>query len=116
MTSGVNLTPEERQRAWQNAYLFSLDQHPDTEIAWEAERWRELNATGIADLCNEILTERRDHDFSIPAESDPDTLTMLWQRVPRGDVLDLARSGGLCLLAAIRMVYWLGATAEELAA
>lgn len=110
------LTAEQRQRAWQSAYRFSLDQHPDVEIRWEAARWRDLGANGIADLCDGLLGERRGQDLSIPAESDPDALTTLWRRVPRGDVLELVRSGGLCLLAAIRMVYWLGATAEELAA
>jgi hypothetical protein len=116
VTNSSTLTPEQRQRAWQAAYCFSLDQHPDTEIAWEAERWRELGAHGISDLCDSLLAERRSHDFSIPAETKPDALTMLWQRVPRADVLDWVRSGGLCLLAALRMVYWLRQSAEELAA
>jgi hypothetical protein len=110
------LTAEQRQRAWKAAYCVSLDAHPDAEIAWEADQWRELNAPGIADLCEALLQERyRDH-FSIPAETTPDALTALWQHVPRADVLHLVRSGGVCLLAALRMVYWLGQSAEDLAA
>jgi hypothetical protein len=116
MTTASSLTAEQRQRGWQTAFLYSLDAHPDDEIAWEAARWRELNAPGIAGLCDDLLRERRADDFSIPAETTPDALTALWQHVPKPEVLRWVRSGGLCLLAALRMVYWLGASAEELAA
>jgi hypothetical protein len=116
MTTSTMLTAEQRQRAWETAYRFSLDQHPDEEIGWEAERWRELGAHGIAVLCDSLLKERHADDFSIPAETNHDALTALWQRVPRGDVLGWVRAGGLCLLAALRMAYWWGASAEELAA
>ena len=110
------LTAEQRQRAWQTAYCISLDAHPDAEIAWEADQWRKLNAPGIADLCDALLRERYSDNFSIPAETTPDALTALWQHVPRAEVLRWVRSGGLCLLAALRMIYWLGCSAEELAA
>lgn len=109
------LTPEQRQRAWESAFVYSLDLHPDDEIAWEAAWWRELNAPRIADLCDSLLQDRRAHAFSIPAEVTPNDLDTLWQRVPRAEVLGWVRSGGLCLLAAVRMVYWLGQSAEELA-
>src|SRR5688572_8251540 len=109
------LTAEQRQRAWLAAYLFSLDAHPDVEIAWEAGRWRELNAHGIAGLCDTLLRERRTDDFSVPAEVTPDELTALWQRLTRGEVLGMVRSGGQCLLAALRLVYWLGLSPEEIA-
>jgi hypothetical protein len=110
------LAPEQRQLAWQTAYLFALDLHPDAEIAWEASQWRQLGAPGIAELCEDLLRQRRADDFSIPAETTPDALTALWQRVPRAEVFRLVRSGGVCLLAAIRLAYWLNLTAEEIAA
>ena len=110
------LTAEERQRAWQSAFLFSLDLHPDDEIAWEAARWRELGAHGIAELCDGLLAERRADDFSIPAEVTRSDLDLLWQRVPRSPVMNFVKAGGQCLVAALRLTYWMGATAEELAA
>src|SRR3712207_5469881 len=96
------LTPDQRQHAWQIAYLNYLDQHPDLEIGWEAERWREMGAHGIAHLCEALLQERRVHDFSIPADTTPGGLTALWQQTPHSEVLRWVRSGGLCLLAALR--------------
>jgi hypothetical protein len=112
---GLPITPDQRQLAWKVAYCYSLDQHPDAEIAWEADRWRELNAPGIAALCDALLHERRADDFSIPSETDSRDLTALWQRVPQSDVFRLVRSGGVCLLAATRLTFWLDLTAEEIA-
>jgi hypothetical protein len=112
----VLLTPEQRQRAWRTAYLDSLDRHPDEEVAWEAEHWRELGALGIAALCNDLLHERRASDLFIPSETTACDLTALWQHVPQPKVLGLVRSGGQCLLAALRLVYWMGLTPEEIAA
>ncbi len=108
------LTLEQHQRAWRAAYLFSLDQHPDLEIAWEAERWRQLNAPGIAGLCDDLLRERRADHFSIPAETTPDELSALWQQLPSDEVLRWVRSGGQCLLAALRLTYWYGRTLDRL--
>ncbi len=110
------VTPEQRQLAWQTQYLFSLDQHPDEEIAWEADRWRELGAPGIAGLCEVLLKERRVDDFAIPSDTTATDLSALWQRVPQHDVFFWVRAGGQCLLAAMRMVYWLGLSPEEIAA
>lgn len=112
----ATLTPEQRADAWRTAYLFSLDQHADVEIAWEAQRWRELGAAGIAALCDDLLEERREQDFDIPTEATPEGLSLLWQRAPQDEALALARSGAVCLVAATRLAYWRGATAEELAA
>jgi alpha-D-ribose 1-methylphosphonate 5-triphosphate synthase subunit PhnG len=114
MMAKTILAPEQRQRAWQTAYLDSLDQHPDAEIAWEAERWRELGASGIAGLCDALLQERRTNEFSLPAETTPHDLTALWQHVAQSAVLGLVRSGGQCLLAALRLTYWLQLTPEEI--
>jgi hypothetical protein len=111
-----HLTAEERQRAWRSAFLHSLDLHADDEIAWEADQWRHLHAPNIAALCDSLLEERRAHDFSIPSETTPGDLNALWQRVPQHDVFFWVRAGGQCLLAAIRLVDWLGCSAEELAA
>jgi hypothetical protein len=115
-TPTARLTTEERQRAWQSAYLFCLDLHSDEEITWEADRWRDLGAPGIAGLCDALLAERRADDFSIPAEVSPSDLNLLWQRVPRSPVMRLVREGGQCLVAALHLAFWTGATAEELAA
>jgi hypothetical protein len=113
MTTAWLLTPEQRQHAWQVAYLFSLDLHPDAEIGWEADRWRELGAPGIAGLCDDLLRERRADNFSIPAETTPDALTALWLQLPCDEVLRWVRSGGLCLLAALRLTYWYGRTWDQ---
>jgi hypothetical protein len=110
------LTSEERQCAWESAFTFSLDQHPDVEIRWEADRWRELGAQQIAALCDQLLAERLADDFSVPAEISRSDLDLLWQRVPRPPVVSLVRTGGQCLVAALRLTYWMSATAEELAA
>ena len=113
--AGVRLTPEQHQRAWQSAFLHSLDLHPDEEIAWEADRWHELGAHGIAGLCESLLAERRADDFWIPAEVSRSDLDALWARVPRSPVMNFVKLGGQCLVAALRLTYWTGATAEELA-
>ncbi len=56
-------------------------------------------------------------DFAIPAEATADDLNVLWRRVSRDRALALVGSGGLCLVAALRLVYLASApTAEELAA
>jgi hypothetical protein len=116
LTAGASLTPEQRQCAWQSAFLHSLDLHPDEEIAWEAERWRELGAHGITGLCEALLAERRADDFSIPADVWRSDLDALWRHVPRSPVMRLVRAGGQCLVAGLRLTYWMGATAEELVA
>lgn len=114
--AGPPLTQDQRNRAWQSAFTYSLDLHPDQEIAWERDQWRELGASAIADLCDSLLSERRTDDFTIPGKVTPDDLTTLWRRVPRKDVLDLVRAGGQCLLAAVRLTFWLSLTPEEIAA
>ena len=78
MSDPATLTSEQRQRAWESAFRYSLDLHPDAEISWEAARWRELGASGIAALCDDLLRERRADDFSLPAETKPGDLTALW--------------------------------------
>lgn len=105
-----------RQAAWRTAFLFSLDMHPDDEIAWEAARWRELGAATIAAICDDLLAERRADDFSIPGEVSPGDLDTLWRRMPQATALWWVRQGGACLVAALRLVFWLGAPPEELAA
>lgn len=114
--SEVDLTPDEWQRAWESAYLHSLDLHPDDEIAWERDRWRALKAPSIAGLCERLLQERRSDDFSIPAECSPADLDALWEAIPRDDVMWWVKSGGLCLVAAMRARFWLGQAMTEAAA
>jgi hypothetical protein len=82
-----HLTTEEWQRAWRTSFVNYADFHPDSEIAWERDRWQELNAPYIAALCEGLLQERRAHDFSIPAECSPKDLDALWAALPRDDVL-----------------------------
>src|SRR5215207_2529362 len=89
VTNNTGLTTAQRQRAWQSSFLFSLDLHVDNEVAWEAEQWRELNASGIAGLCEQLLRERRADDFTIPAEVSRSDLDALWGRVPRAPVMRL---------------------------
>jgi hypothetical protein len=57
MTSAT-LTDEQRKHAWRLAFSQSLDDHPDTEIAWEAEWWRRQSVPSIAELCDALLAER----------------------------------------------------------
>ena len=54
--------------------------------------------------------------IAIPPETTPDCLTALWKHVPHAEVFRLVRSGGVCLLAAIRLTYCLELTVEEIAA
>jgi hypothetical protein len=111
-----HLRAEERQRAWRSAFLYSLDLHADDEIVWEADQWRQLHAPNIAALCDSLLQERRADDFSIPAEVTAAGLTALWQHVSQPKVFRLVRSGAVCLVAGMRLTYWLELTAEEIAA
>jgi hypothetical protein len=114
--NGNDLTAEARRRGWQTAYLFNLELHPDAEIAWEANQWRQLNAPGIANLCDALLQERRDQDFLIPGNCSPEELAALWGRVSQPQVFRLVRSGAVCLVAGMRLTYWLETSAEDLPA
>ena len=102
------LTPEQREAAWHLAFTDSLDEHPDAEIAWEARYWREQGVSSVATVCDELLAERRESRFAIPGGADAIDLDRLLARVGRGPVLRLVRDEGLCLVAAMRLVYWAG--------
>jgi hypothetical protein len=102
------LTPAEIERAWRLAFIQSLDEHPDAEIAWEARYWRQQGASGAAALCDELLAERREASFAIPGGADAADLDRLLTRVDLRPILRLVRDEGLCLLAAMRLVYWAG--------
>jgi hypothetical protein len=52
------LSPAEIERAWKLSYHTSLDDHADTEVAWEAEWWRRQSVPSIAELCDALLAER----------------------------------------------------------
>jgi hypothetical protein len=107
-SSAIGITVEEREAAWGLAFRHSLDLHPNSEIEWERDRWREFGAPGIAQLCDEILQERHAANFTIPAETSRHDLDVLWQCVSTADAFGWVRSGGFCLLAALRMVFWYG--------
>jgi hypothetical protein len=108
MTGPSTLTSDQRQHAWKEAYRFNLDLHPDIEIAWEVERWRDLGALPIAAIGDQLLAERRADDFYLPSDTTAQELTALCRRVPEDDVFGWVSCGGFCLLAAIRMVYIYG--------
>jgi hypothetical protein len=96
------------ERAWRLAFTQSLDEHPDTEIAWEARYWRQQGASRVAELCDALLAERRTAHHAIPGGADAADLDRLLARVAPGPVVRLVREEGLCLLAAVRLVYWAG--------
>ena len=107
MMIGSTLTREQRQRAWTSAYRFSLDLQANDEIAWEAQLWRQLGAPDIADLCDQLLAERRAGDLSIPAETTPHDLGALWQGT-RHDAFGWVSSEGHCLRVAMSLAYFFG--------
>jgi hypothetical protein len=114
MSVSLALTNEQREVAWQRAYRHSLDAHSDLEVGWEADRWRALGAHGIAGLCEDLLDERRADDVSVPAEVTWRDLDLLWRHIPHTTAIGFwVRSGGLCLVAALRMSYWLGEPPDE---
>ena len=114
MSASPILTKEQREAAWQRAYRHSLDAHSDLEVGWEADCWRQLGAYGIAGMCDDLLDERRANDVSVPSDVSRRDLDLLWRRVPqRTAIRRWVRSGGLCLVAALRTTYWLGQSTEE---
>jgi hypothetical protein len=100
------LTPAQVEAAWRAAYRFSLDDHPNTEIQWEATVWRAFGVPAVADLADDLLAERRADDFDLPGGADGPALDQLLARVTLKPALRLCLDEGLCLLAAIRVVFW----------
>ena len=105
-----HLTPEQREAAWKVSFRFSLDELPDGEMEWEARCWRELGVSLIADICDEMLASRRDDDlpFSNPGGADAADLDRLLASVNARAVMRLVEDEALCLVAAIRLVFWAG--------
>jgi hypothetical protein len=104
------LTPEQREAAWKMSFRFSLGELPDREMEWEARTWRELGVEVIADVCDEMLASRRYEPmpFSIPGGADAADLDRLLASVNARAVMRLVEDEALCLVAAIRLVYWAG--------
>ncbi len=108
MSGRDTLSPADIERAWRLAFTESLEDHPDAEIAWEARCWRNQGAPSIAEICDALLTERRTAQQAIPGGADAADLDRLLARVDAGPVLRLVRDEGLCLLAAMRLIFWAG--------
>jgi hypothetical protein len=108
MNTHVPLTPEQVEAAWCVAYRLSLDDHPDSEIQWEAQTWRTLGVETVAAIAESLLAERRADDFVIPGGMDVPDLDRLLAHVNLPPVLRLCRDEALCLLAATRLVFWAG--------
>lgn len=108
MSSRETLTSEQVERAWRLAFTQSLDKHPDSEIAWEARYWRQQAVPSVAEVCDALLAERRTAEQAIPGGADAADLDRLLARVDMRPVLRLVRDEGLCLLAAVRLVFWAG--------
>jgi hypothetical protein len=102
------LSPADIEHAWRLAFTQSLDDHPDTEIAWEAAWWRQHGVPSVAKVCHDLLAERRAATFVIPGGADAADLDRLLARVDARPALRLVRDEALCLLAAMRLVYWAG--------
>ena len=102
------LSQEQVDAAWESIFQLSLDELPDNEISWERDLWRSSGADHVAALCEEILTERKETDFSIPGGAAPADLNRLIARVDRDAVMGLIRTEGLCVVNAVRLVYWAG--------
>jgi hypothetical protein len=90
------------------AFTHSLDEHADAEIAWEARYWRQQGALSVTEVCDALLAERQEACFALPGAADAVDLDRLLACVDAGPVLRLVRDEGLCLLAAMRLVYWAG--------
>jgi hypothetical protein len=108
MSGRDTLSPAEIERAWCLAYRTSLDELPDSEIAWEARFWRNQGVSSVAALCDELLAERRETTFALPGGADATDLDRLLACVDVRPVLRLVRDEGLCLVAAMRLVFWAG--------
>src|SRR4051794_32028336 len=102
------LNPEHRKAAWRLAYRTSLDELPDSEIQWEADLWRANGAESIAAIGDDLLAERRGTDFAITGGAEADDLHRLLSRVNTRAAVRLVEEEGLCLVAAIRTVFWAG--------
>jgi hypothetical protein len=102
------LTPEQVEAAWCATYRLSLDDHPNGEIQWEAKTWRALGVDTVAAIADALLAERREAAFDLPGGADAADLDRLLSRVDLRAVLRLCRDEALCLLAAVRLVYWAG--------
>jgi hypothetical protein len=109
------LTPEQREAAWKLAFRTSIDELPDTEITWECETWRTLGAPVAAAITDELLSERARDAFTLPGGADATGLDRLWllSRVHARAVMRLVEDEGLCLVAAMRLVFWSGLTVME---
>src|SRR5687768_11351565 len=103
MSSRELLSPAEIGRAWHLAFTHSLDDHPDGEIAWEAEWWRQQGVPSVADVCDALLAERRTGEFFIPGGAEANDLNRLLACVDLSPVLRLVRDDGLSLVAAMRL-------------
>ena len=102
------ISPAEVERAWRLAFHTSLDDHSDGEISWEARYWRDHGAPSIAEICDALLAERRMAQQAIPGGADAGRPRRLLARVDAAPVLRLVRDEGLCLLAAMRLAFWVG--------
>lgn len=113
MNSHDILTPEQVEAAWKHVFWFSLDEHPDTEVAWEAQTWRAFGADAVAEIADAVLAERREADFFIPGGMEPEDLDRLFACVNQRAVLRLCRDEALSLIAATRLTFWAGLREAE---
>ena len=103
-----HLTPEQREVAWKLAYRTSLDELPDREVLWEAQFWYDQGLHGLAVMGDLLLAGRRAAGVSLPGGADATSLHRLLSRVNVRAVMRLVEDEGLCLVSAIRLVYWNG--------
>ena len=109
MNTRDTLTPEQATAAWTAAYRRSLDEHPDTEIQWEADMWRAWGVDTVATIADALLAHRRANEFEVlGCIDDTKSLDKLLAAVDLPPVLRLCRDEALSLLAALRLVYWSG--------
>jgi hypothetical protein len=104
----AELTAAERACGWRLLYRTSLDDLPDGEIAWERNLWRAHGAAAVAAIGDDILTERRAACFALPGGADAEGLDLLLSRVNAAAALRAVRDEGMCLVDAMRLLYWAG--------
>jgi hypothetical protein len=104
----IILPDAERIRLWGASYRFWTDQLPDLEIGWERDLWQALGFPVITSICDGILRERAEFDFSIPSEATIPGLEALWKRADQPRAIARVLEQATPLVDALRLDYWLG--------
>jgi len=104
--TAVILTDTARARLWRTSYRLRLHDVPNSDVAWERDQWRRLNAPMLAGLCERELCERAETDILIPGETPPAQRSYLWRHVDQEAVLAKVHEQAMPLVEAACLWYW----------